>query len=395
MLARLFVLLIIISFAGCTSGGTPSPTPAPTTAPPTPKAPAVTVEAGDLVWIQYTGRVQGTGEVFDTTYQEIGTDDSINKTEIFPLSIVQSMDAHYGPLGLIVGKGQTLMALENTLIGMGIGEEKSITIPPKDAYGARKSEYVVSYPRKQEFPIEVEVPLKDYIDGVGKEPSRGDTVPATPYWDAVVTDVTGNTVRMVQMAEDGKEVNTIYGPGVIHTTDSTIEILFNPEVGSYVQTNIGTARVVSVGETEMVFDFNHPLAGKTLVFDIKIENITKKDSFSDWEIQWSGYEEGLERGAQEGKPIMMDLYWSKCPHCQRMDEETFPDPRVTALKDDFVWVREEVKEERTDLAEKYGVDSFPTLVILDSQGKEIKRLNGFMNAMVLRWELEAVLDSLG
>ncbi|NOZ77197.1 MAG: thioredoxin fold domain-containing protein [Euryarchaeota archaeon] len=388
----LFAIFSILS--GCTTGGSHGPGSAASVPPGTP-APAEKVETGDLVWIDYTARVEGTGEVFDTTYEEVGSDPSIKKTEVFPLSIVQSLQPHYEPLGIIVGTGQTIKALEDSLVGMGVGQEKSVTVSPEEGYGPRSDEYVITIPRSQEYPVEFQVAVEDYRQREGRDPSVGDTVRATPYWDAVVTKVEGDTVTLRHTPEDGKEVDTPYGPAVIYLGNSTVEVVVNPPAGSFIQTNIGTAKVVSVDEENIVLDYNHPLAGKTLVFDVVVRDITKKDTFAGWNISFVGYEEGLEMAAAQGKPIVMDLYWSKCPHCKRLDEETFPDPRVTELRDEFVWVREEVYENRTELGKKYGVESFPTLIILDSEGREIKRLNGFMNAMVLRWELEAVLESLG
>jgi len=94
MYLRWILLFVILSiFSGCTSEGTQAPGPV-TTTPPVTLPPEERVEPGDLVWIDYTARVEGTGEVFDTTDEEVGLDESIAKTEVFPLSIVQSIEAH-------------------------------------------------------------------------------------------------------------------------------------------------------------------------------------------------------------------------------------------------------------------------------------------------------------
>jgi FKBP-type peptidyl-prolyl cis-trans isomerase 2 len=47
------------------------------------------------------------------------------------------------------------------------------------------------------------------------------------------------------------------------------------EVGMELQTISGTGKVTNVNGTHATIDFNHPLAGKTLVFDVKIETIEK------------------------------------------------------------------------------------------------------------------------
>lgn len=48
------------------------------------------------------------------------------------------------------------------------------------------------------------------------------------------------------------------------------------EVGMVLRTTSGSGRVTAVNGTDATVDFNHPLAGKTLVFDVKVENIEKR-----------------------------------------------------------------------------------------------------------------------
>lgn len=48
------------------------------------------------------------------------------------------------------------------------------------------------------------------------------------------------------------------------------------EVGTQVTTSYGqTFKVYKVNENDIVFDANHELAGKTLIFDITVKSIQK------------------------------------------------------------------------------------------------------------------------
>jgi len=47
------------------------------------------------------------------------------------------------------------------------------------------------------------------------------------------------------------------------------------EVGMLLQTTSGMGKVTAVNETHATVDFNHALAGKTLVFTVKVEKIEK------------------------------------------------------------------------------------------------------------------------
>jgi FKBP-type peptidyl-prolyl cis-trans isomerase 2 len=49
-----------------------------------------------------------------------------------------------------------------------------------------------------------------------------------------------------------------------------------PQEGLYVMTDSGIAKIVSVGEESVKLDFNHPLAGKTLLFEVEIVEISKE-----------------------------------------------------------------------------------------------------------------------
>lgn len=66
---------------------------------------------GSSVSVNYTGRLED-GTIFDTSLQEGRT-----------------------PLNATLGQGQLIPGFENGLIGMSIGEKKTIEIEPKDAYG--------------------------------------------------------------------------------------------------------------------------------------------------------------------------------------------------------------------------------------------------------------------
>jgi peptidylprolyl isomerase len=55
------------------------------------------------------------------------------------------------PLEFIIGKGEVISGFENAVIGMEVGEKKTVTIPPEDAFGQRHEELVVDV-HKSDFP---------------------------------------------------------------------------------------------------------------------------------------------------------------------------------------------------------------------------------------------------
>ncbi|MGE5445742.1 MAG: FKBP-type peptidyl-prolyl cis-trans isomerase [Ignavibacteriales bacterium] len=49
-----------------------------------------------------------------------------------------------------------------------------------------------------------------------------------------------------------------------------------PQIGMMLRTPHGDCHITGVSDKDVEVDYNHPLAGKTLIFDIKVEEIVKK-----------------------------------------------------------------------------------------------------------------------
>ena len=64
-------------------------------------------------------------------------------------TVFDSSEAHDKPLEFEVGSSQVIKGFEDAMIGMKKGEEKKITLTPKDAYGDHNPELVKEIPREQ------------------------------------------------------------------------------------------------------------------------------------------------------------------------------------------------------------------------------------------------------
>ncbi|MCC4770906.1 peptidylprolyl isomerase [Methanosarcina sp. DH2] len=147
-----------------------------------------TVENGDTISVNYVGKLED-GTVFDTSEKEAASEAGIYN---------EMRD--YEPLTFTVGAGQMIKGFDEGVVGMKVGEEKTIEIPPEEAYGEYMEEYARELPR-----------------------------------DAVN---------------------------------------FVPEVGMQLATETGLkGTVTEVGEESFIVDFNHELAGKTLIFKVKVVSV--------------------------------------------------------------------------------------------------------------------------
>jgi len=139
------------------------------------------VKKGDKVKVDYIGRLED-GTIFD------------------------SSEKHNAPLEFIAGGGQLIKGFEEAVIGMNIGEEKEIKIPPEEAYGMPNPDFVKEVPRDC-FPPEQEI------------------APGMVF---------------VMKTENGKQI---------------------------------PLRIALVSDDKVTVDLNPPLAGKTLIFKIKLLDI--------------------------------------------------------------------------------------------------------------------------
>jgi len=102
------------------------------------------------------------------------------------------------------------------------------------------------------------------------------------------------------------------------------------------------------------------------------------------------YKAALAQAAKENKPVLLDFTGSDwCGWCIKLDKETFSQPEFkTFAEKNLVLVTvdfprnatqsADVKKQNGELQKKFGVDGFPTLVLLDSKGKEIARNPGYL-----------------
>lgn len=62
------------------------------------------------------------------------------------------------PLEFEIGAGKVIPGFEKEVVGLAQGEKKTFTVPPEDAYGARRDELVAEVP-KTEFPENINVEI--------------------------------------------------------------------------------------------------------------------------------------------------------------------------------------------------------------------------------------------
>lgn len=149
----------------------------------------MSIEKGEFILIDYVAKVKETGEVFDTTMEEVAKKERLYKEgEIYESKL------------MVVGEGWMLKALEESLPNFELKKTASVEIPPEKAFGPRDPEKVRL------------VPLRRLT-------TRGIT----------------------------------------------------PQLGMRIEFDGKLATVRTMGSGRVQLDFNPPLAGKTLVYDVTVQ----------------------------------------------------------------------------------------------------------------------------
>lgn len=141
------------------------------------------IKKGSNVKLHYTGKFED-GQVFDSSKER-------------------------DPLEITIGSKQIISKLEESIIGMDNGEEKTVELEPSEAYGERNEELMK------------EMPMENLPEGI-----------------KVGTPLSGKT-------PNGDPINSV---------------------------------VKEIKETTAVLDFNHVLAGKKLIFDINVVEISENEN---------------------------------------------------------------------------------------------------------------------
>ena len=101
------------------------------------------VKNGDKVVINYIGTLED-GTVFDSTFEDSELDNECCDSD-------ECGDdcgcGETGPMELTIGAGEFFPQIEEALIGMSVGEKKSVVVPAADAFGEYDTEKVFNVPR--------------------------------------------------------------------------------------------------------------------------------------------------------------------------------------------------------------------------------------------------------
>lgn len=93
-----------------------------------------------------------------------------------------------------------------------------------------------------------------------------------------------------------------------------------------------------------------------------------------------GFDEALARARAEKRLLLVDVYTDWCGWCKKLDREVFADGRVGAAAKDLVAVKVNAEKGGEEIARRYRVRGYPTILFLDGAGEVVERVDGYVDA---------------
>ncbi len=101
------------------------------------------------------------------------------------------------------------------------------------------------------------------------------------------------------------------------------------------------------------------------------------------------YAKALEKAKAEKKNLLLDFTGSDwCGYCKALDQEVFSTPQFKSwAKDNVVLVKVDfpkhtpqnakVKQQNSELKSKFPFSGYPTVLVVDPEGKQLSRAGGY------------------
>lgn len=111
------------------------------------------------------------------------------------------------------------------------------------------------------------------------------------------------------------------------------------------------------------------------------------------EITWrTDYQGARREAAEKNKPLVIDVGTENCTYCRKLDATTFRDPVIVGLMNErFIPLRLDAGHDPNHVAEKLGIQAYPTIVFAAPDGKIVNVQTGYITPVPLQEQLQQVL----
>jgi thioredoxin 1 len=127
----------------------------------------------------------------------------------------------------------------------------------------------------------------------------------------------------------------------------------------------------------------------TLLFSFGATSNVSAQKNSSTNFFKGSYDEVLREAKKQNKSVLLDFYAAWCSPCQRLDRETFANKDFAQYANQNILVYKVDIEsfDGMEIAEKFGVDVFPSMLLMDAKKRKIASYKGFYEANFLQKEI--------
>jgi FKBP-type peptidyl-prolyl cis-trans isomerase 2 len=245
------------------------------------------VQSGDLVRVNYIGKLPN-GEVFDTSLYSVAVDNTT-----YPKSLFFSYRGNastYSTLNFTVGQDAMIDGFENGVLGMKVGETKTIVITPEQAYGYANESKVSTLNLTETMPVYKDMSVDAFKDYYGETPTSFTLYTDPNYgWSVYTYNVDSSNVRVENRPVNGSTYHAFasssdpsFGWSVTAEYDGSGNIIIHHDLDASSAMSVKGIDetstkfyVKSVDEAAgtAVIDRNNQILGQNLTFVITVVSI--------------------------------------------------------------------------------------------------------------------------
>ena len=242
---------------------------------------------GDAVKVDYIGRFEN-GFVFDTSLQSVA-EDNASYTKAFAFS----WRGTWQPLSFAIGAVPlaVIQGFDVGVQGLAVGDAKTIVVPPNLGYGAADPTKIIVKPLFENVPVRVTMNESDFANTY-KTPAVSGSNVTDPFWGwSAYVSVSGSIVTVTNSPVPDQTVHPYdqWDARVVSVDDGAdngigrivVHHLLDGSAVDRIGTRSAPGTVVFVvtavdlaGGT-YTLDYNNPVRGRNLVFEVTMVAITR------------------------------------------------------------------------------------------------------------------------
>jgi hypothetical protein len=188
---------------------------------------------------------------------------------------------------------------------------------------------------------------------------------------ATVNAVDGDNVIMTYSAAPGTFIPSPYGKETITQIGDKLEFRTDTKKSSLVRSGPAIGMVTEVNDTTFTIDYGHSFGFTPLTCEVVFQPYTSPDG-QNW---LNNLNYAAEESSKTGNYMLVHFHDQWSGPSRTFLTQVLPDPKVIAATNRFIRVQVNTVD-RLSLLQKYDVTTIPTVLVIDSHGKIIKKFSG-------------------